>query len=144
MTANYTVWLVDDLSKNRSDFERNHATDFNVKTFESPVEVLSRIHNKEYPDALLVDVFFYDTPERAQQVEEEVAKLAQGLREKAARLGLLDHRFTAGITLMDNIYEHFNKKPLPFPMYAYIRQRDLICLSKRTGKKYRTMERRLS
>jgi hypothetical protein len=119
MNANYTVWLVDDLPKNRSDFERNHATDFNVSTFEKPSEVLSRIHKKEYPDALLVDVFFYDTPGLAQKVEKEVATLAQELKEKATQLGLLDHRFTAGITLMENIYQHFNKKPPPFPMYAY-------------------------
>jgi hypothetical protein len=119
MNANYAVWLVDDLPKNRNDFEKNHATDFNVKTFANPAEVLSRIHKKEYPDALLVDVFFYDSQDQAQKVESEVARLAQELKEKATQLGLSDHKFTAGITLMEEIYKHFDKQPPRFPMYAY-------------------------
>jgi hypothetical protein len=119
MTSRYTVWFVDDLPKNLRDFETNHASDFNIKTFAKPSEVLSRIRNKEYPHALLIDVFFYETAERAQEVENEVAELAQKLKEAATKLGLMDHRYAAGITLMENIYDHFNKQPPPFPMYAY-------------------------
>jgi hypothetical protein len=119
MTSKYTVWLVDDLAKNRRDFETNHASDFDVKTFAKPSEVLSRISRGECPDALLIDVFFYDTEEQAQKAEEDVAEQASKLREAAAKLGLLDHRYAAGITLMENIYKHFKKHPPDFPMYAY-------------------------
>jgi hypothetical protein len=80
---------------------------------------LSRISNKEYPDALLIDVFFYDTPEQAQKVEEDVEKLADELKQKAAHLGLLDYKFATGITLMENIHRHFKQKPPRFAMYAY-------------------------
>jgi hypothetical protein len=110
---------VDDLPENRRNFEINHASDFNVKTFEKPSDVLSCIRNQEYPDALLIDVFFYENVERARYVENEVAKLAEGLRDAAVDLGLLDHKYSAGITLMENIHDYFGKRQQPFPMYAY-------------------------
>jgi len=119
MTSKYTVWLVDDLPKNRHDFEINHAADFNVKTFAKPSEVLSCISRGQHPDALLVDVFFYDTEEQAQKAEDEVAAQADKIREATAKLGLLDHKYAAGITLMESIHAYFKKKPPPFPMYAY-------------------------
>jgi len=116
----YEVWFVDDLTKNLRDFEKNHSGDFKViRTFKKTSEVLSLIHQKNYPDALLVDVFFYPTEEEAQRAEDEVADLANQLRTKAANLGLADHTLTARITLMKEIYRHFGKKPPEFPMYAY-------------------------
>jgi hypothetical protein len=119
MTSNYRVWLVDDLAKNRHQFEINHASDFDVEKFAKPSDVLSRIVRGEYPDALLIDVFFYDTEEQAEKAEEEVAVIANKLRKDAAKLGLFDHKYAAEITLMENIYDHFKKRPPNFPMYAY-------------------------
>lgn len=90
MKSDYKVWFVDDLPKNLRDFEANHATDFNIETFAKTSEVLSRIRRREYPDALLIDVFFYETAERAQEVENEVTELAKQLKDAAAKLGLMD------------------------------------------------------
>ena len=70
-----TVWLVDDLPRNLRKFEENHRGSFKIETFSKVDEVLDRIHKKDYPDALLCDVFFYDSVELAEQVEAEVAAL---------------------------------------------------------------------
>jgi hypothetical protein len=114
-----TVWLVDDLPRNLRKFEENHRGSFKIETFSKVDEVLDRIHKKDYPDALLCDVFFYDSVERAEQVEAEVEKLAEHLKKTAQRLGAYDHRYTVGIQLMKKIYEFFGNKAPPFPMYAY-------------------------
>jgi hypothetical protein len=45
-----TVWFVDDLPKNHETFRRNHSDHFNIELFAKPIEVLRRIHSKEYPD----------------------------------------------------------------------------------------------
>lgn len=114
-----TVWLVDDLPRNLAKFEENHRGSFKIETFSKVDEVLDRIHKRDYPEALLCDVFFYDSVERAEQVEAEVEKLAEQLKETAQRLGAYDHRHAAGIQLMKKIYEFFGNKPPTFPMYAY-------------------------
>ena len=120
MAAEYTIWFVDDLPENLANFRKNHSSDFKkIETFGRPKEVLDKIHKGEYPDALLIDVFFYETPERAREVEDEVKGLVEDLRKKAADLGLTDHRYAAGITLMENIYKHFKGNRPRFPMYAY-------------------------
>src|SRR5215831_15460471 len=71
MSPKYTVWFVDDLPRNRATFETNHGNDFAIETFSKTSDVLARIHDGEYPDALLCDIFFYDTVEEAERVEVE-------------------------------------------------------------------------
>jgi hypothetical protein len=117
--SKYEVWLVDDLPQNRATFEANHKNDFAVKTFSKTSEILTRIHKGEYPDALLCDIFFYDTVEEAERVEKLVADLADDLKKTAIKIGVHDHRHAIGLTLMRQIFQHFKNKPPPFPMYAY-------------------------
>jgi hypothetical protein len=119
MTRKPTVWFVDDLPDNLAKFQRNHSGHFNIELFTDPSAVLRRIHNKEYPDALLCDVFFYDTPDEALHVERKVDELAEQLRRTAKDIHVHDHRYAIGITLMENIYHHFGNKKPRFPMYAY-------------------------
>jgi hypothetical protein len=54
------VWFVDDLRNNLQRFQRDHSDHFDIELFTDRSAVLRRIH---YPDALLCDVFFYDTPD---------------------------------------------------------------------------------
>ena len=74
---------------------------------------------KDYPDALLCDVFFYDSVEEAERVEAEIENLATQLKGTAQKIGVHDHQHAAGIQLMSKIYEFFGNKPPRFPMYAY-------------------------
>ena len=119
MSGNYKVWFVDDLPQNLEKFKKNHSDDFDIELFAQPSAVLRRISNKDYPDALLCDVFFYDSVEEAERVERQVGELAEQLKKTAANLGLADHKYAAGIILMENIYKHFKNQKPPFPMYAY-------------------------
>ena len=119
MAPKYKVWLVDDLPRNLEAFRTNHGDDFAIETFSKTSAVLQRIHNEEYPDALLCDIFFYDTIADAEKAEAKVAELAAKLRKTAIRIGVHDHSHTAGIVLMRQIYEHFKGTSPPFPMYAY-------------------------
>jgi CheY-like chemotaxis protein len=119
MSPKYTVWLVDDLPQNRASFEANHRNDFAVETFSKTSDVLTRIHNGKYPDALLCDVFFYDSVEEAEHVEKSIADLAENLKRTAIKLGVHDHTHAIGIALMRQIYQHFKNRHPPFPMYAY-------------------------
>jgi hypothetical protein len=100
-------------------FKRRHGAHFTITTFSEPSAVLRRIHNREYPDALLCDVFFYNSVEEAERVEGQVEQLARDLKQKALEIGANDHRHATGIVLMRRIYEHFGNRPPKFPMYAY-------------------------
>ncbi len=119
MTSNPKVWFVDDLPSNLETFKRNHAEHFDIELFNTPGEVLERILKKEYPEALLCDIFFYDSVEEAEDVEKKIEKLALNLKAVAKQIGANDHTHATGIELMREIYEHFGKKAPPFPMYAY-------------------------
>jgi len=119
MARKFKVWFVDDLPLNLKTFKDNHSGHFDVEVFDKPSDVLARIQKRKYPDALLCDIFFYDSVEEADRVEKKVGELAEELKKTAATLGLSDHKYTAGITLMENIYEHFKKQAPPFPIYAY-------------------------
>jgi hypothetical protein len=118
-TKKRKVWLVDDLPENLERFRSNHEAHFDIETFSQTGEVLRRINNKEYPDALLCDIFFYNTVVEARDVEEKVDKLAQDLKALATAIGANDHSHATGITLMKNIYDHFGGKRSRFPIYAY-------------------------
>jgi hypothetical protein len=80
-----TVWLVDDLPRNLRKFEENHRGYFKIETFSKIDEVLDRIHEKDYPDALLCDVFFYDSVEEAERVEAEIEN-SRGLPRKSGSM----------------------------------------------------------
>jgi len=114
-----SVWLVDDLPSNRKNFTSNHKGYYKVRTFEHPNEVMKQINKENYPDALLCDVFFYDQVKEAERVEKEVKKLSEELKRKAKKLNANDHSRTLGISLMEQIYEHFKHQRPEFPMYAY-------------------------
>jgi len=119
MAPNYKVWFVDDLPRNLETFRRNHQDNFAIETFSKTSDVLDRIHNGEYPDALLCDIFFYSSVAEAERVEKKVADLAENLKKTAIDIGVHDHTHPAGITLMRQIHEHFKRHAPPFPMYAY-------------------------
>jgi hypothetical protein len=75
MARRPAVWFVDDLPRNRKAFRIHHKHHFAITLFSKPSAVLKRIREKKYPDALLCDVFFYDTVKEAEWVENEVARL---------------------------------------------------------------------
>jgi PleD family two-component response regulator len=58
------VWYVDDLPTNLENFKKNHCQAFNIKTFSSPNQVVAELTTSK-PDALLCDIFFYDSVEAA-------------------------------------------------------------------------------
>ena len=111
------VWFVDDLQSNLDEFTEAHDQYFEVTTFLEPTEVFDRL-NQERPDALLCDVFFYDTPEEAQRIEIGVSEEAAALRDTAINIGALEDRLLVGITLMEEIAVK-HKNSVPFPIYAY-------------------------
>ena len=113
------VWFVDDLPRNLERFEANHQKHFDIRTFSKTREVLKLIQRGKRPDALLCDVFFYDSVEDAERVEAEIDKLAVHLKAAAKEAQANDPERAKGIKLMQHIYEHYGDHPPPFPMYAY-------------------------
>jgi predicted nucleotide-binding protein len=122
MAEKPVVWFVDDLPRNRKAFRTHHKNHFAIKLFSKPGADLKRIRKRKYPEALLCDVFFYDTVKEAEWVEGEIARLAKELKKRAIEMDLYDHRHAAGIDLMRKIYEHFvnegESRPT-FQIYAY-------------------------
>jgi hypothetical protein len=118
MTPKPKVWFVDDLPSNLQTFRIRHDKDFMVSTFNKIEYVLERIRRRDYPDALLCDLFFFDTVDQAQRAEGKLVELAQTLQERALASGVDAQQHALGITLMRQINEEF-KGPPPFPMYAY-------------------------
>jgi predicted nucleotide-binding protein len=119
MKKKWEVWLVDDLPSNLKDFRSNHEDHYDIRTFRHPSQVMRKIRKGKCPDALLCDVFFYDTAKEAERVEKEVDKLSENLKRAATKVKANDHSRTSGIDLMEEIYEHFDRQRPPFPMYAY-------------------------
>jgi len=64
------VWFVDDLQINLDSFEEAHKKNWNIKKYLNPKQLLDDLKN-EKPDALFVDLFFYDTPEQAEEIEKK-------------------------------------------------------------------------
>ena len=81
--------------------------------------MLALIQRDERPDALLCDVFFYETFEEAERVEGDVERLAIHLRAEASKAKANDPQRAKGIKLMQQIYEHYGNHPPLFPIYAY-------------------------
>jgi hypothetical protein len=109
------VWYVDDLPENLAKFSQDHSELFEVETFKSAAEVL-RALAKSTPDALLCDIFFYDTPEVAREMEDKVRAKAEELRAFGDHIGASKLQNLAGIDLIRNVADRFNEK---FPIYAY-------------------------
>jgi CheY-like chemotaxis protein len=116
--AQYRVWFVDDLPSNRKRFEENHRDDFAVRTFERPSEVLDAIQRDGPPDALLCDIYFYDTVSQAEQIEAKVSEEAERLRTVANSINANRDEAQQGIGLLEEVSRLFHGKP-PFPVYAY-------------------------
>lgn len=111
------VWFVDDLQSNLDYFEEKHFNTFKTRKFLDPEKVLEAL-DKEKPDALLCDVFFYDTPEKAEEIETIVNKEAERVRSVAHEIEADSDKYLAGIDLMEALKIRYKGK-LPFPVYAY-------------------------
>ena len=118
MHARPVVWFVDDLPSNLTAFASAHSEAFSVRTFSDPSEVLGLLAAGERPDALLCDVFFYETPDRAWDIEHRIADEAAKLRQTAHDIAADADRYLAGIDLMEAVTAKFKGSP-PFPVYAY-------------------------
>jgi predicted nucleotide-binding protein len=113
------VWLVDDLPRNLDRFNANHREHFDIRTFSNTRGVFDLIERGERPDALLCDIFFYDSVQEAENIENDVEQLAIDLKAKASKAGANDPQRAKGIKLMQQIYEHYGNQAPLFPMYAY-------------------------
>jgi hypothetical protein len=117
------VWLVDDLKSNLGAFVSKHSSeDFLIEPFEEPEHVSNRLAAREYPDALLIDVFFYpDKTERyPTNTPEEVERLVTAQVQELRGKWFADEHYARGIGLMEEIHEKVLKGELPsFPMFAY-------------------------
>lgn len=116
MNAKPRIWFVDDLQSNLDAFAAAHQ-EFDVTSFSEPTRVLARLR-EEQPDALLCDVFFYDTPEEAQAIEDRISKEVDALRRTAIAIGATEDRHLAGIALIEQVSKRYKGTP-PFPVYSY-------------------------
>jgi hypothetical protein len=117
--AKKRVWFVDDLPENLASFKAAHGRVFEVTAFSSPEAVRGALKGKTRPDALLCDIFFYDSTEQAIHIEQEVDKKAEELRRFAHDTLKADEpRFLQGIDLIADVTEKFRGAP-SFPVYAY-------------------------
>src|SRR5580765_7252826 len=92
------VWFVDDLPSNLDTFRRRHSEIFTIRTFATPAEVLDAL-SVEKPDALLCDVFFYETAEIAADMEKRVQEKAGELREFGTSIGANKSSNQSGVQL---------------------------------------------
>ena len=109
------VWYVDDLPSNLDKFEKDHDEVFTVRTFSRPEQVLGEL-TKAKPDALLCDVFFYDTVLIAEDMERQVKERAAEIRKFGEQIGANNVENQAGINLIQFVSARFGSK---FPIYAY-------------------------
>jgi len=108
------VWYVDDLPSNLNDFVNAHKDNFDVETFNEIDQVIERLET-DTPDAILCDIFFYDTLEEAENIEQKINFQKEKLRENAHDIGADDVKNQAGIDLI----ERLSKINLRIPIYAY-------------------------
>lgn len=111
------VWFVDDLQENLDHFDRDHGEAFEVTTFLRPADVLERL-KQETPDALLCHIFFYETPEQAAAIEQQVTSKAKELRAFAHSIHADDNRYLEGIGLLEDVATRFGGGSR-FPVYAF-------------------------
>lgn len=111
------VWYVDDVSSNLRRFENNHKDDFDIRTFKEPSQVVAQL-GISTPDALLCDIFFYETEEMAESIEAKINERASDLPALAKDIDSDKDSYQAGIPLIEDVYRRFDNQP-PFPVYAY-------------------------
>jgi hypothetical protein len=109
------IWYVDDLPSNLKKFRNNHEQAFKVVTFETPEQVTAALIEST-PDALLCDVFFYESVEIAEEMESKVQEKAVELRKFGEDIGANKITYQAGVPLIQSVAARFGKK---FPIYAY-------------------------
>jgi hypothetical protein len=117
MKTKPTVWYVDDLKSNLDRFATDHKNAFTVRTFDNPQQVMEALKESK-PDALLCDIFFYDTERESQEIEDQVQAKARQLREFARTIGADKESYQAGIKLIESVSSRFKGHPR-FPIYAY-------------------------
>ncbi len=115
-TTRYRVWLVDDREVNRRDFQKDHASDFEITVFETPGAVLQALRTSDPPDALLCDIYFYDDPTKRDAIETRVEEQVKELKKLAIEFGTTQAQ--EGIGLIANVRARFGGSP-PFPVYAF-------------------------
>ena len=115
MTKKPIVWYVDDLPGNLERFRNNHQQTFTIRTFARPEEVTSALGESK-PDALLCDIFFYETVESAEEIESKVQEKAAELRKFGEEIGANKLANLAGVQLIQSVSARFGTR---FPIYAY-------------------------
>lgn len=116
MSSKPEVWLVDDREENRRNFKRRHESEWDVKTFERPDDVLAALSDRPAPKALVCDIYYYDDPARREEVEELVKSKAKELKDLASALE--PESAQDGIGLIENVHARFGGCP-QFPVFAY-------------------------
>lgn len=109
------VWYVDDLPSNLEKFKTNHEQAFTIRTFTKPEEVTAALV-ESLPDALLCDIFFYDSVELAADMERRVQEKAAELRAFGEHIGANRLANQSGVQLVQSIAARFGSK---LPTYAY-------------------------
>jgi hypothetical protein len=112
------IWYVDDLPENLARFYQDHKDQFEIKTFSNPTELYRELSSKR-PDAILCDIFFYDSPQEADEIEIKINEKANSIRDFAHNeLHADKEEYLAGIKLIEEIDKKY-KHNAPFPVYAY-------------------------
>jgi hypothetical protein len=109
------VWYVDDLPLNLERFKNNHQEAFTIRTFATPEQVKSALVEST-PDALLCDVFFYETVAIAEDMESRVKEKADEIRKFGEDIEANKIANQAGVPLIQFVSEQFGNR---FPIYAY-------------------------
>jgi len=109
------VWYVDDLPENLDRFNSHHGGVFTVRTFAHVEDVMAALDASK-PDALLCDIFFYESVEVAQRMEKSVSEKADELRKFGEEIGADRSDYQAGIGLIERVSERCHGQ---FPIYAY-------------------------
>jgi len=109
MKKKTVVWYVDDLPENLERFKTNHEQVFDVRTFSTPEQVLSALVDSK-PDALLCDVFFYDTVAIAQDMENRVQEKAAEIRKFGEEIEANMIANQAGVPLIQSVSARFGKR----------------------------------
>lgn len=109
------IWYVDDLPENLESFSKRHSEVFAVKTFANPTQVVDAL-KKEQPDALVCDIFFYDDPVTAVEIESKVMAKGRELREFGVAIGANTEANRAGVRLIQEVTQRHKGK---FPIYAF-------------------------
>jgi hypothetical protein len=115
MKKKLKVWFVDDLEENLNTFKNAHGSTWDVKLFNNIEDVLENLKT-EKPDALLVDLFFYETHQKSKEIEEKIKTKAKELQKEAHSIGANESRYLKGKELIKDVVKRYGGK---FLVYAY-------------------------